>query len=304
MPTIEIQGHRLRLGNQRKVLYPDSAITKGEVVNYYRRVADVMVPHLSGRPLTLRRFPDGIDAEGWFQKEASDHFPEWLPTRRMPRRGKGPDVRHVIGDDAATLVYLAEQATLEFHVWLSRVEAPDRPDLMVLDLDPPDGIGLSELRAAVRSTGELFDRLGLTPFLQATGGRGYHVVLPLDGESDVDTVRVLARDAADRLAAWQPARLTTAQRKQQRGNRIFLDANRNGYAQTVIAPYSLRARPGATTATPLDWDELSRTRPNGHQLATMSRRLGHKDDPWRTLHEAPGSAARARERLDALSRAE
>lgn len=300
--SIDIAGHRLQLSNQDKVFYPESGITKGEVVSYYRRTAEVMTPHLRDRPLTLRRFPDGIDGEGWFQKEASGHFPGWIRVRPLARRGTPGDVRHVIGDDDATLVYLAEQATVEFHPWLSRVQRPEYPDLLVIDLDPSDRTELSRLRATARRTGELLDELGLTPYVQATGGRGYHVVAPLDAETDVDSVRTLARAAADHLTEDQPDRLTTAQRKEKRGNRIFLDTNRNGYAQTVVAPYSLRARPGATVATPLDWDELGRTQPNGHTLATMPQRLARKPDPWRDMHDHPGSAARARERLDALLR--
>lgn len=282
-----------------KVFYPDTGLTKGDVVEHFRGVAEVMLPHLRGRPLTLRRYPDGIGGEGWFQKEASRHFPEWLRIEEVPQRGKeGASVHHVVADRADTLAYLADQATLEFHVWLSTVEAMDHPDLMVLDLDPPDGVGLGEVRDATRRTRDLLGKLGLTPFLQATGGRGYHVVTPLDAGTDFDTVRELARGAAEQLARADPDHLTTAHRKEKRGDRIFLDTNRNAYAQTFIAPYSLRARPGAPVATPIDWQELGRVEPNGFDVAKVRKRLARKTDPWRDLGSHAASAARALEKLE------
>ncbi|MEU3273961.1 non-homologous end-joining DNA ligase [Saccharomonospora sp. NPDC006951] len=284
------------VSNPEKLFYP-SGVSKGDVVGYYDDIAETMLPHLRGRPLTLRRYPDGIDGEGWFQKEASSHFPDWLRIEPIPARGKEDDVHHVVCDDARTLVYLANQATIEFHVWLSTVDNLDKPDRLVLDLDPPDGTPLSDLRGAVRRTRDLFGRLGLTPFVQATGGRGYHVVAPIDAEEDFGTVRELARAIADRLAETDPERLTTAQRKEKRGDRIFLDTNRNGYAQTFITPYSLRARKGAPVAAPLDWQELSRISPNGFDIDSMRRRLARKTDPWHEIDAHRGSAAAALNRL-------
>jgi bifunctional non-homologous end joining protein LigD len=275
-----------------KVFYPDDGITKGDVVEYYHSVADVMVPHLRGRPLTLRRFPDGIGGQGWFQKHPGEHFPDRIRVERVPRRGGGTD-EYVVCDDAETLVYLANQGSVEFHVWLSTVDAPARPDLLVLDLDPPDGTPVAELRAVARRIRDHYREAGLTPFVQATGGRGFHVVAPLDATAETDVVLDLSRTLADRVAADDPDRLTTAQRKDKRGDRIFLDANRNGYAQTFVAPYSLRARPGAAAATPLDWAELGKAEPAGWALAKLKQRLARKDDPWRKLGEDAASAEKA-----------
>jgi len=288
----------VELSKPDKVFYPDSGLTKGEVVEYYRTVADAMVPHLLGRPLTLRRFPDGIEGEGWFQKEASDYFPDWVRVEPVPQRGEGGGtVHHAICTDAATLVYLANQAAIEFHVWPSTMDALDRPDLMVIDLDPPDGTPVSELRSVARRVRDLFGELGLKAYVQATGGRGFHVVTPLDARTAYDDVRALAREAADHLAAADPDRLTTQQRKAKRGDRIFLDTNRNGYAQTFVAPYSLRARPGAHVATPLDWNELGRAEPDGWDPAKIRARLARKEDPWRDMGAHAASAERARELL-------
>lgn len=281
-----------------KVFYPADDITKGDVVEHYRRVAGVLVPHLAGRPLTLRRYPDGIEREGWFQKEASEHFPDWVRVEAVPQRGRqGEYVRHVVCDDAETLEYLANQATIEFHVWLSTVDKLDCPDLLVLDLDPPEGTKAAELRGVARRARDLLKGIGLAPFVQATGGRGFHVAAPLDATTDFDTVRELARLAADQLATDDPNRLTTAQRKDKRGGRIFLDTNRNAYGQTFIAPYSLRARPGAHVATPLDWTELGRARPDGYDLTRIRRRLARKADPWHDIHARAASATHALEKL-------
>ncbi|WET83272.1 non-homologous end-joining DNA ligase [Amycolatopsis sp. QT-25] len=282
--------------NPDKVFYPADNLTKGDVVEHYRRVADVMLPQLRGRPLTVRRFPDGIDAEGWFQKHPSEHFPDWIHVAEVPRRSDGTD-EYVVCDDVETLVYLADQGAVEFHVWLSTVEAPDRPDRLVLDLDPPDGTPVTELRSVARRIRDRYGDLGLTAFVQATGGRGFHILTPLDAEADTDLVLKLSRKIADSVAADDPDRLTTAQRKDKRGDRIFLDANRNGYAQTFVAPYSLRARPGAAAATPLDWPELGKAEPDGWNPARLRRRLARKEDPWRHLDSHTGSAEAALEKF-------
>jgi bifunctional non-homologous end joining protein LigD len=279
-----------------KVFYPGDGLTKGDVVDYYRAVAEVMVPHLRGRPLTLRRYPDGIEGKSWFQKEASEHFPDWLRVEKVPQYNTDP-VRYVVCEDAATLIYLANQAAIEFHVWPSTMDALENPDLVVLDIDPPDGVEVRELRSVARRIRDLYDRIGLTPYVQATGGRGFHVVAPLDAETGYDDVRAMAREAADELAASDPDRLTTEQRKDKRGDRIFLDTNRNGYAQTFVAPYSLRARPGANAATPIDWSELGKAEPDGWDPKRLKQRLARKADPWRDLHDHAASAAKARERL-------
>jgi bifunctional non-homologous end joining protein LigD len=263
-----------------KLLYPDDRITKADVVGYYRDVADVMVPHLRGRPLTMRRFPDGIDANGFFQQQAAGHFPNWIHVVDIPQRSGDGTVRHVVCDDAETLVYLANQAVLEFHVWLSTIDNIDQPDRLVIDLDPPDGIRIGELRDAVRRTSDQLADAGLVPFLQTTGGRGFHVAAPLAATTSFDEVRACTRALADQLTRAHPDRFTTEQRKNKRGHRIFLDTNRNAYGQTAVAPYSLRARPGAPAATPIDPDELSRVTPQKYRLGNLRRRLASKADPW------------------------
>ncbi|MQA09881.1 MAG: ATP-dependent DNA ligase [Pseudonocardiaceae bacterium] len=300
--TIPVGDRDLSVSNLDKQLYPSDGFSKGDVLDYYRSVASDMVRHLRGRPLTLRRFPDGIEAEGFFQKEAADFFPAWIRTRRVPHRHDHGSTRYVVCDDEETLLYLANLGTLEFHIGLSQVDKIARPDLLVIDVDPPDGTPLSEIREITRAVRKVYEALDLVPFTQATGGRGYHVVAALDRSGDYDMVRPLARRMADFLAAHDQDRLTTEQRKQQRGDRVFLDTNRNGRRQTMIAPYSLRARPGAPVATPIDWSELRRVDPNHYRLDSVPRRLRRKVDPWADLSQHATPARQVKNRINALTR--
>ncbi|MCE7010907.1 non-homologous end-joining DNA ligase [Kibdelosporangium philippinense] len=279
--TVHVADHDIKVSKLDKQMFP--AVTKGDVIEHYRAVADVMLPHLAGRPLTMRRYPDGIDSDGFFQHDVSDYFADWLTTVDVPRRTSSGTVRHVVCDDAAALVYLANQATIEFHVWLSTADKLDHPDRLVIDIDPPDGTPVATLRSVARRLRKAFRSVGLVPYVQATGGRGFHVVAPLDRSQNFDQVRARASDMADEVASQDPENLTTAQRKQRRGDRIYLDINRNAYGQTFVCPYSLRARPGAPVATPLLWSQLGRATPNGYDLHTIKRRLTRVKDPWSSI---------------------
>ncbi|NMH96373.1 non-homologous end-joining DNA ligase [Pseudonocardia acidicola] len=289
---------RTTITHPDKVLYPEPGVTKADLARYYERVADVMLPHLEGRPLSLVRFPNGLAASGFFQKQAPAGAP--VHTVEVPADNDRGQVEHIVVTDADDLRYLANQSALEVHRALSRVGALDRPDLMVIDLDPPEHRDLTVLRRAVRATRDLLDEIGLVPFLMATGSSGYHVVTPLDATADFDEVRGLARAVAARLEAADPAGLTTAHRIADRGDRIYLDVGRNAYGQTAIAPYSPRARPGAPVATPLRFRELSRVAPDGHTVASIGRRLARTGDPWADIGSHARSAAAARGRLDRL----
>lgn len=283
-----------------KVLYPDPGVTKADLAAHFDRVAEVMLPHLAGRPLVLHRFPDGVADSGFFQKQVPAHAPEFVDTVTVDADNRRGHVEHVVAGDADTLRYLANQACLELHRWLSHADDLDTPDLLVLDLDPPSGRDLDTLRNAVRATRDLFGEIGLAPHLMATGGSGYHVVAPLKRRAGFDDVRALARAVADRLAAADPDTLTVEQRIAARGNRIFLDTNRNAYAQTAITPYSPRARAGAPVATPIEFSELGKVEPDGYDLSAIRRRLARKGDPWADLHTHAVPADQVRKTFDAL----
>jgi bifunctional non-homologous end joining protein LigD len=295
--TLRLNSRQIELSNQQKLFFPDSGITKGDLIDYYRRIADWMLPHLSERPLTLQRFPDGIEGHGFYQKDAPDNFPDWI--KRQDLEKSGGTVSHVVCNDPATLVYLANQGSITLHTWLSKIDEPRRPDRMIFDLDP-SGAEIEEVRFAVRRMRETLDELGLESFLMTTGSQGFHVVVPLLPELDFDEVREFARNTALLLAGSEPARLTVEQRKAPRSGRVFLDYFRNGYAQTAVAPYAVRAIEGAPVATPVDWQELDRNlTPRKYHIGNLFRRLAQKHDPWRSIAKRQQSLTKARRNLDA-----
>ena len=298
--SLRVDGRTVQVSSVDKPFFPDAGLTKGDLIAYYRDVAGVMVPHLRDRPVNLQRFPNGVDGHGFFQQGASDHFPDWIRTVTVERRGRGGTVDHVVCDDAATLLYLVNLATVTFHAWTAKVEHLDRPDMAVFDLDPDPGQGLDVVRAAARAVKAACEELGLVPFVQTSGSRGYHVVVPLQPGPDVEVVRQFANQLAELVAARDPERLTVEWRKAKRDGRLLLDTARNGYAQTIVAPYSVRARPQAPVATPIDWSELGRVEPRTYTVANLRRRLARKPDPWAAMpdHAVPFDAARTR--LDQL----
>ena len=188
---VRVGRHTLPLSSLDKVLFPDAGVTKGDVVEHYRRVAARMVPHMKGRPVSMQRFPDGIEGQGFFQKDAPDYFPDWI--RRVTVEKKGGTVEHAVCDDAATLVYLANQNCITPHVWLSRADRLNHPDRLIFDLDP-SGDDFEQVRFAAGVLRDLLVDLGLVPFPMTTGGRGLHLLVPLDRKSDFDAVRSFARE--------------------------------------------------------------------------------------------------------------
>lgn len=298
--TIDVDGQAVKLSSLDKVYYPDEGITKGDVVDYYHRVAPTMLPHLRDRPLSMQRFPDGIAAPGFYQKEVPDYFPDWI--RRVPVlvEEEGQEQPQVVCDDAATLVYLANQGCITPHLWLSRAGSLRNPDKLIFDLDPPGG-DFQVVREAALALRELLTGLDLPAFLMTTGSKGLHVALPLDGRATFDDTRDLARDIAGLLAAREPKRYTLELRKDAREGRLFLDYLRNAYAATSVAPYALRARPGAPVATPLDWDELddARLHAGTYTIKNIFRRLEERD-PWHDFFQEPCALGEARRRLERM----
>ncbi len=292
---MEVGGRAVEVSSPDKVLFPEDGITKADLAGYYARIADTMLPHLDGRPISMHRFPDGIDGEAFYQKDVPDYFPDWIRTERVEKEDGSLEM--VIVEDPATLVYLASQACITPHTWLSRIDRPERPDRLIFDLDPP-GDDFDPVRDAARRMRDLLEGLGLVPSVMITGSKGLHVTVPLDRSADFDEVRGFARRCAELLAGRHPEELTIEQRKAKRGGRVYIDTMRNAYAQTGVAPYAVRARPGAPVATPLDWSELGRAGPRSYTIGNLFRRLGRKDDPWAGIDREAGTVGRALERLE------
>lgn len=298
--TIKAAGRSVEISRADKVLYPDDGITKGDLASYYQRVATTMIRYTRERPLAAERFPDGIAGERIFQKNVPDHFPDWIRSVEIPKKDGGVTM-HPVCDDAATLVYLADQACITPHVWLSRVDEAEHPDRLIFDLDP-SGNDLDALRATATHVRDLLDELGLAAFVMTTGSRGYHVLAPLRRDNTFDEVRDFAHSAAAELVRRHPDTLTVEQRKADRAGRIFLDYLRNAYAQTAVAPYAVRARPRAPVATPLTWDELHTVEPWRFTVSDIPERLEQHGDPWSGLGTHARSLQRPRHELDELTR--
>lgn len=292
--SVEAAGRTIEVSRPDKVLFPGQGITKADVVEHYLRVAEVMLPHVRNRPVAMKRYPNGTRGQVFFQKQVPGHFPDWIPRARVGT-SKGTQ-EHVVIGDAATLAYLAEQACIEPHAWLSRADRLDHPDHLVFDLDPSTE-DLRTLRDCARAVRRVLEEVGLVPFLKASGSKGFHVTVPLDRHADFDAVRAFARRVAAVVAAGDPDRFTTEQRKAKRRGRVYLDVMRNGYGQTVIPPYALRALPDAPVAAPVTWDELRRVEPRSFTLGNLSRRMARRGDPWEGMARRARSLARPAERL-------
>lgn len=290
---------KVEISRPDKVLFPDVGLTKGDLAAHYERVAPYMLPHMKGRPISMQRFPEGIDKYGFFQKDVPAYFPGWI--KRVEVGKRGGKVTHVVAGNADTLVYLAGQASITPHVWLSRIPKLECPDRLVFDLDPSGG-PFAEIRRTAREAGELLEQLGLSPFAMITGSRGIHVWVPLRPQLGFDEVRRFAKDVAEVLVSRRPDTLTLEARKSKRGDRILIDLMRNGYAQTVVPPYAVRPMPTAPVATPLRWEELSDSRlePDRYTIRTIGRRLDRLGDPWRTISRHAKSLERPRRKLERL----
>jgi len=269
----------MEVSSPDKVIFPDAELTKRDLVGYYERVAEVMLPHLKGRPLTLQRFPNGIGAKGFMQKNVGKHFPEYI--ERVSVTHQKRETTYAVVHDAEGLCYLANQGTVTFHIWTTRQPELDRPDHIVFDLDPPKD-GFEAARVAAKDVRTILTELSIESVVCATGSSGYHVVFPVRPEHELEEVGHFCRLVAELLARRHPDRLTTQFRKKNRKGRVFIDWLRNRRGQTVACPWSLRPRPHAPFVVPLDWDELDDTAPDDHHLVQVEGRLEH-GDPYAEL---------------------
>lgn len=288
----------VQITNPDKAMFPDDGISKADLVDYYVGIADRMLPHIKDHLLTLVRYPDGIEGKRFFQKDASDYFPEWIQRKTVPKdKGRGK-VSHVVANDKPTLAYLGNQAAIELHMSLSRRDRVDSPDQMIFDLDPSDDDFTLIRKTALRLKAVLED-LGFHPVVKTSGSRGLHVVVALAREDPYEQVRRFARDLATLMAERQPELLTVEGRKDKRKGRLFLDWLRNSRGATNAAPYSLRARPGAPVSMPISWSEVEDRRLTA-QRYKMKDALAESSDPWKGWRRHARSLKKPRRDLDRL----
>ena len=283
-----------------KVLFPDDGITKGDLATYYEAIAPVMLPHLGGRPVTMERYPAGIGKKGFWQKDVSKGFPEWLQRVEVPK--KGGVVHHAIVTDVRSLLWVTNQNTVTQHVWTSRMPDLDHPDICVFDLDPseddPDAV-----RAAAIDLRDLLDELTLPSWIKTTGSKGFHIVVPLDGKTPVNVVARFANTVGAMFVKRAPDRLTQEFSKADRRGRIYVDTGRNGYSATFAAAYTVRAKRGAPVSAPCTWKEVERgdVEPQTFTIRSMAARVHKVGDVWNDMRRRRRSLKRAIEKLKRLN---
>jgi bifunctional non-homologous end joining protein LigD len=276
------------VSHPEKVLFPDDGITKGELCAYYEAVAPQMLPHITGRPITMERFPAGIGKKGFIQKDVVKGFPDWLARVEVEKRDKdGGTVHYPLAGDVRSLVWLANQNSITPHVFCARLPRLAEPDLCIFDLDPP-GDDAGALRAAALAVRALLDELGLPSFVKTSGSKGFHIVVPLVSGSDFEVLRRFAHGAGAVLVKRHPDLLTQEFIKVDRGGRIFVDTGRNAPGATFAAVYAVRPKPGAPVSAPCTWDEIERgaVAPRTFSLRTLAARLAEVGDLWRDIEGA------------------
>jgi bifunctional non-homologous end joining protein LigD len=277
----------VRLTHPDKVLFPEQGITKRALGEYYEAVAERMLPHARRRPLSLVRCPAGSEKHCFFQRHAGSGVPASIARVEIPNPAEGTaeDTIYLYVEDLAGLLGLVQIGVIELHVWGSTVDRPDRPDRLIFDLDPAPGLPWSRVVTAATAVRQDLERLGLQSFVKTTGGKGLHVVVPIAPTLDWEAARRFAHGFAEALADEAPTHYTTNARKDDREGKIFVDYLRNGWSASAVAPYSPRARKGATVATPIEWAELADgIRPADFTIETVPKRLAaQKKDPWADL---------------------
>jgi bifunctional non-homologous end joining protein LigD len=267
-----------------KVLFPDDGITKGELAAYYEAIAPLMLPHLSGRPITMERFPSGIGAEGFLHKNLTRGFPAWIERVETPKNDG--TVNYLIVNDVRSLIWMTNQNTITPHVWISRVPNLFYPDICLFDLDPSID-DQDMLRTAVLAVRDFLTGLGLKSWVKTSGSKGFHVIVPLDRSANMHQVAHFAHAVGARLVRNDPDRLTQEFAKVDRGHRILVDTGRNGYSATVAAAYAVRPKPGAPVSAPCTWEEVESgaASPRSFTLRTMAARVAEVGDPWADMLE-------------------
>jgi bifunctional non-homologous end joining protein LigD len=302
LPETIVEGKRtLKLSNLDKVFWPDEGVTKGDLLAYYRQVAPVLVPHLKGRPFTMRRYPDGIEGGAFFQKDAPGHMPDWIKTfgaevstrDRSQGKPKRKWVELPLVDDELALLWMVNMGCIDLNTWYSRVDRPDRPDFVLFDLDPTPDVPWSQTMEVALILRELLDRLGLRSFPKTSGGKGFHVLVPLDRRSTYEDSRSFAEVVAGAIARTHPKLATTEWSKARRRG-VLIDANQNGEGKTIASVYSVRPRPGAPVSTPLAWDEVGpELDPSSFTMQAVLDRVDRLGDLYAELPKTRQSLSKA-----------
>lgn len=276
---------KVELTHQDKILFPRDKITKGDLIAYYAKVSKRMIPLIKDRPISMKRYPNGIKKEGFVQKKVGDYFPSWIKTKAVGRQEQS-SIKMLVCNNKDTLIYLANQGCITPHMWQSKIDDLKKPTRIVFDLDPP-GKNFGDVIEAAKDLQDILEHdYKLKAFVMTTGSKGLHVVVPIKKGPTFEEVRAFAKEVGQVLVDELPSQYTLNPRKSSRRGKVFIDYLRSGYAQTAVAPYAVRALDGAPVATPLSWRELTKSlSPQSYTLKNISRRLS-KTDPWSGFERA------------------
>lgn len=298
--TKKVGAYTLRITNTDKVFWPEEDYTKGDVIAYYEQIADYMLPYLKGRPLSLKRNPNGIHGQAFFHKDAAGDAPQWVHRKSIWSESSDKDINYIVCDNKATLVYLANLGCIEMNPWHSRVNKLEYPDYLIIDLDPSDGNTFEQVIETAKAVKEVLDRAGAIAFLKTSGSSGLHIYVPLKGKYTYDQATAFAQIVAVKTQELVPDFTSLERSLKARGKNIYIDYLQNRAGQTIAAPYSLRPRPGALVAAPLAWTELRKglTLERFH-ISSIFKRLEKKGDLFADLLKKGINMAACLKRLGA-----
>jgi bifunctional non-homologous end joining protein LigD len=260
---LEVNGKRVKVSNLRKVFYPATGFTKGDVIDYYTRIAPVLLPHLKNRPISLKRYPDGVEGFFFYEKQCPSHRPEWIDTARVPSQRRQGFVDYCVMNDESVLIWAANLADLELHTFLHRAPELEHPDFLAIDLDPgapADLVNCCEVALRLKT---FFDRFDLQSFSKTSGSKGLQVYVPLNTKATYETTKAFARTLAEHLESEEPESVTAKMQKDLRRGKVFVDWSQNDEHKTTVSVYSLRAKEHPTVSTPVSWKEVADTAKKG-----------------------------------------
>ncbi len=295
---ITLGSKKLKMTHMNKVFWSEEGITKGQLINYYRDMADRIIPYLKDKPISMRRQPNGTGDPGFFQKDTDTaHLPDWIKTKPLHSDSNNKDINYIIGDDAATLLYMANLGCIEINPWLSSYKTPENPDYVVIDLDPHD-VPFSQAVEVALKTKEVFDRMKLDAFIKTSGSKGLHIYCYLDAKYDYDFVKMFAEYTANLIHDELPDTTSVERSPAKRKNRIYIDFLQNRHGQTIACPYSVRPKPGATVSMPLHWHEVTdNLKLSDYTIFNTLERAKNTDDPWKDLTKTKADLKKALELL-------
>ena len=297
------EDRELRLSNLDKVFWPDEGYTKGDLLTYYFNISPVMLPHLKGRPLTMKRMPNGASGAFFYEKNAPRHTPSWMPTIPVWSQDTNKTINYLSVEDVVHMLWIANLGCIEFHPLHARGPDQQHPSYAFFDLDSFEPAGWDEVLHVAALVKVVLDRLGLDAYPKTSGATGMQIMVPLDGTHDYDEVRGFVGEVSDLVHAADPDTTTLEWEVKKRPGKVFLDVNMNREGANIAAAYSVRPEPGATVSTPFSWDELHSVHPSRYSIATIFERVHQVGDPFLPVAEGPGqSLDEAMKALDAKPR--